>query len=561
MKTFDMHIHIWKDKAEPQDILARMTEAGVYGGCILSRPSLEYDRTIGADFDARLDEVLDFCAYAKDRLFPIMWIHPDEENVLERIRTAVERGVCGFKIICNNFYIYEERCLEMLRLMARLNKPVIFHSGILWDGKVSSKYNQPLNFEALLRIEGLRFSMGHCSWPWVDDCIALYGKFMNAAEYNANNAEMFFDLTPGTPEIYREDLLKKLFHTGYDVENNVMFGTDNLADSYNIDWATQWLDIDRRIMDRYGVSRAVREKVYQGNLMRFLGITNETVTHSVPTSDNANTWSCENPEVKTIIRKWADKLGILKDYRWELEKALAVTPISDAIAMETYNIDEQDGKRNLLSILFMCEELEKKYAQKGIEERILLDTLSDISIWLDTWSDLKGEMYLSELIWLQRHMKMELFRLGRLQFGFGSCEEDCPQYGLKKGDPVLEVHIPEGGALTAEDCDASFTEARAFFAKYYPEYDYRCFTCHSWLLDPALKEIMKPDSNIILFQNRFQNVKDDPSDAILRYVFRWNTTGKNLKFAPVASSFAQCIKKEYQSGRQFHESYGIIMKS
>jgi len=26
----------------------------------------------------------------------------------------------------------------------------------------------------------------------------------------------------------------------------------------------------------------------------------------------------------TIIRKWADKLGILKDYRWEFEKALAV---------------------------------------------------------------------------------------------------------------------------------------------------------------------------------------------------------------------------------------------
>lgn len=555
-----MHIHIWQEKAEPQLLLDRMEEAGVYGGCILSRPPVEYSKDLGWDFDSRLNEVLDFCAYAADRLFPIMWIHPDEQDVLKRIEIAAQRGVYGFKIICNNFFIYEERCLEMLRLMAKLNKPVIFHSGILWDGQTSSKYNQPLNFEALLQVEGLRFSMGHCSWPWVDDCIALYGKFMNAAEYGTQKAEMFFDLTPGTPEVYREDLLKKLFMAGYDVENNIMFGTDNLADTYCVEWAQQWLHIDQKIMDRYGVAKRIREKIYMGNLMRFLGITNESVTHSIPTSDNANTWSCENPEVKVIIRKWADKLGLLKDYRWEIEKALAHIPITDALEIQNYNISEPDGKRNLLSVLFMCEELEKRYEEKGIDEKVFLDTLSDISIWLDVWSDLKGEMHLSELIWLQRHLKMELFRLGRLQFGFGKCECDCPQYDLKKGDPVLEVHIPDGGALTEAECDASFAQAREFFAKYYPNYDYKCFTCHSWLLDPKLKGILKEDANILKFQNRFVNVADDPSDAILRYVFRWNTNGKNLKYAAAPSAFAERIKKEYLSGTRFCESYGIIIK-
>ena len=207
MKKYDMHIHIWRQDANPEVLLEHMAEAGVYGGCVMSRPSVEYDSTLGADFETRLQEVLECCDYAKDRLFPILWLHPDEENVMQNIRTAVARGICGFKIICNDFYIYEEKCMELLRLIASLDKPVLFHSGILWDGKFSSPYNHPMNFEALISIEGLRFSMGHCSWPWVDECIALYGKFMNAADFGRMKAEMFFDLTPGTPEIYREDYI------------------------------------------------------------------------------------------------------------------------------------------------------------------------------------------------------------------------------------------------------------------------------------------------------------------------------------------------------------------
>ena len=66
--------------------------------------------------------------------------------------------------------------------IAKLNVPVIFHTGILWDGRVSSNYNRPLHWESLLPITNLRFSMGHCSWPWVDECIALYGKFLKSVQ-------------------------------------------------------------------------------------------------------------------------------------------------------------------------------------------------------------------------------------------------------------------------------------------------------------------------------------------------------------------------------------------
>ena len=131
MKIFDMHIHLWENDADVKNLLSAMDEAGVSGGCVFSRPPMEYDVNLGRDFGVRLEEVLTFCAAAPDRLYPILWVHPDEENVLEHIKLAAQRGILGYKIICNNFFIYEERCLEMMHLMAWLNKPVIFHTGIL----------------------------------------------------------------------------------------------------------------------------------------------------------------------------------------------------------------------------------------------------------------------------------------------------------------------------------------------------------------------------------------------------------------------------------------------
>ncbi len=297
MKIFDMHIHAQNTEPKPEGLLKKMEKAGVYGGCIFSnKPRLPRDMKgtkfeTGTSFDERLKEVIGWTKGYEDRLFPVIWIHPDEENIIENIHKAVKAGICGFKIICNDFYVYEEKCMKVLREIAKLNKPVFFHSGILWDSGVSSKYNRPLNWEALLEIEGLRFSLGHCSWPWIDECIALYGKFLNSL-IKRNTAEMFFDITPGTPKIYREELLTKLYTVGYDVGDNVMFGTDAQVHNYNSQWAFKWISIDGEIMDKIGVSRKNRELLYSENLMRFLGKSENTKKHSSPETDDAHDWDC-----------------------------------------------------------------------------------------------------------------------------------------------------------------------------------------------------------------------------------------------------------------------------
>ena len=275
---FDMHIHCGPETVDPTALLAQMDQCGIFGGVLLSHYPKEY-KADGYDAQARMDQVLTACKEHGDRLFPVLWIHPHEPNVLDVVEEAAQRGILGFKIICNNFYVSDPCCKTLLRRIAELNKPVIFHSGILWDGGESSKYNRPLHWESLVDIKGLRFSMGHCSWPWHDECIAVYGKFLNSY-LTRNSSEMFFDITPGTPKIYRRDLLTKLYTVGYDVDNNVMFGTDSFSNDYNPEWVRGWLKMDGEIFDELGLTTEQREKIYHGNLERFLS--GKSIDHVLP---------------------------------------------------------------------------------------------------------------------------------------------------------------------------------------------------------------------------------------------------------------------------------------
>lgn len=259
-----------------------------------------------------------------------------------------------------------------------------------------------------------------------------------------------------------------------------------------------------------------------------------------------------------IIDKWYRALGFPTAYDEAFYKALQELDISDALSIHTCQLDEKDGKRNLLSFLYLCEGLQKQYEEKGIDEEILCDTLQDLVTWTNTWTAIQGELYLGELAWLARHLGMRLFKLGRLQFCMGEMEEDIPEKGFHKGEPVLEIHIPQGEALTPAACKASVDTAREFFARYFPAFHYRCMTCHSWLLDDTLQGMLSPKSNILQFQALFEPVHKEASDAILRYVFTWDTTRDTLAQRPAGSGFAGRVKAHVLSDGRFFEVLGIL---
>jgi len=272
MRILDGHIHIHDGEPRPEALLQAMASAGIEGGVLLSLPPPCFRRAqLGAK--ERLANLRAWTASSGGRLVPFFWIDPTERDAAGQVERAVEDGVRGFKVICDHFEPGDRCALPAYRAIARARKPMLFHSGILWDGRPSSQYCRPVLFEALLDVEGLVFALAHISWPWCDELVAVYGKLLNAlASRSGAGTEMYVDLTPGTPPIYRRDALTRLLKTGYDIEDNLLFGTDCETGSYNAGWAREWLERDRGIYDELGVSAETREKIYGRNLERFLAL-------------------------------------------------------------------------------------------------------------------------------------------------------------------------------------------------------------------------------------------------------------------------------------------------
>lgn len=270
MKIYDMHIHVGAGPVDQNYLLEQMEKSGVYGGGIISDyPVLKNGVYKGVPYKDRRDKVLAWKKNQEGRLFSYLWVHPFEKDAEKIVKDAAESGIDAFKMICDTYYIYDKKAMKLLEAIEKTGKPVVFHSGILWSGTDTSIKNRPVNWESLLNLKGVKFSMGHCSWPWHDECIAVYGKFLHSY-LTRQSSEMFFDVTPGTPVICREDLLTKLFTVGYDVENNIMFGTDSISTDYNPEWVAGWIARDNAIYDKLGVTEEQKQKIYCDNYMRFL---------------------------------------------------------------------------------------------------------------------------------------------------------------------------------------------------------------------------------------------------------------------------------------------------
>ena len=264
---YDAHIHIFPGAPDPEGLVRRLDAAGFRGAVVLSENPDPLDDSPAPDPAAAMDAAIVW-ASASETVYPFYWINPVLDNACDLVDMAVEKGMFGFKCLPGRYFPGDPKALKAYEKMAKAGKPVLFHSGILWDGRPSSKFTRPGNYEELIDIPGLRFCLAHVSWPWCDECIAVYGKFLNAlTRGDRPRAEMFIDLTPGTPKIYRREVLTKLFTIGYDVAERVQFGSDCRTNDYAVAWPTDWMKTDDAIYADLGVDR---DEVYRRGLQNFL---------------------------------------------------------------------------------------------------------------------------------------------------------------------------------------------------------------------------------------------------------------------------------------------------
>ena len=264
---------------------------------------------------------------------------------------------------------------------------------------------------------------------------------------------------------------------------------------------------------------------------------------------------------KKIIEKWYKQLGFAPEYDREFYELLGHTDIDPTQTAESYCTGVHDGGEALLMQLYFLEAAKKQYAERGIPDEIFYDTMHDIVRWTDTCHELTGRLCQSELLWLRLHLTLRLFKLGRLQFCMQEFDKAYPDFGIKSGDRFLDVHIPAEGPLDIGECEKSFRAAIEFFAKFFPEFEYKYFSCFSWLLDETLLKYIKPDSNIIRFGRLFVPIDRVAADDILKYTFSRAATRENLDGYTAKNAFQQRIKDAISAGEIFYETKGIINRA
>ncbi len=256
----DSHIHLYpKEYETPEQFRAKAKEAGIGGGIIFSHPptgSLLWKGEEAPCWQDRIQIVLDFCSKL-DNYYPFLWINPTESNAVEQVEYAKNAGIWGLKVLCSEYY--PAQGLAVYRKAAELGMPVIFHSGILWDGENSSDFNRPGNFECMLDVPNVRFALAHVSWPWTDESIAVFGKIRNAAGLRKDAPDMYVDSSWGAADIFRDEIFRKFVLLRCGIEDKLMFAVDSFANGYNVAWAKYVIQFDgdmfKRLQEKYGSYR------------------------------------------------------------------------------------------------------------------------------------------------------------------------------------------------------------------------------------------------------------------------------------------------------------------
>lgn len=132
---------------------------------------------------------------------------------------------------------------------------------------------------------------------------------------------------------------------------------------------------------------------------------------------------------------------------------------------------------------------------------------------------------------------------------------------LMPGDSVISVHIPEG-SLDREECEASYNMGRDILSKCYPEYDFSAFVCFSWLLSRDLKKLLKPESNILGFADKFTYFPIMSTGLdILYFIFRMDgetIADIDIDSLPETTSLTKNVKKYYKDGNVVNEVGGFF---
>lgn len=130
---------------------------------------------------------------------------------------------------------------------------------------------------------------------------------------------------------------------------------------------------------------------------------------------------------------------------------------------------------------------------------------------------------------------------------------------MSKGDAVVQLHIPGSGKLSEEAVSESIERMRTFLETYYPEFQYKAFSCASWLLNPKVADLVGEDSNIVRFGKRFQRLTwKIHGMGVFYFVFMQPSNDCNIENLQANTRLEKALKQYYLDGNRVHEMVGYF---
>lgn len=213
---------------------------------------------------------------------------------------------------------------------------------------------------------------------------------------------------------------------------------------------------------------------------------------------------------------------------------------------------QDDGMAHLAAALGGACYTREVYRENGVPEDVFLAAMGCFPRFLRETREIFGKWVFDRGFWTWRQTGGRLFRLGTLEF------EYLPE------ESALSVHIPSDAVLSREELDRSYGWAERFFAgegrafcRQGPPAETRC---SSWLLAPALAEMLPEGSGIRRFAGdyRLREVKEEDQE-FYRWLFKC-VPPRPTEDLPEDTGLQRAAKDYLAAGGKIGSASGVLVR-
>lgn len=210
--------------------------------------------------------------------------------------------------------------------------------------------------------------------------------------------------------------------------------------------------------------------------------------------------------------------------------------------------EDKDNIKMLYCQLECARRIFDKYQAKHISNAVYIDTMQCFTRFIEECKRKNGRMFFDRGWWTYRQVSMCIFRIGQLEYEFNKHE----------GENAIAIHIPSDVNLTKGAVDHSLEQAGIFFQTYYKDYEYKGYTCDSWLLSPVLRSLLPEKSNILSFQKRFDIIQENKEDReYIEWLFQV-PADTDYEALPVETGLQRNVRELLLNGGAVGCAYGVM---